>query len=59
MTFDMKLDGLRKGELLSRDIQFQKIIIELSQAIEDHFSKEEILLKMVWRGMVDSGRMTP
>lgn len=47
---DMKLEGLSREELLSKEAQIQQIVTRLCQAVEEHAAKEETLLGMLEKG---------
>lgn len=59
MVVDMKLEGLSREELLSKEVQIQQIISSICQAVEGHTDREETLLEMLEEGLQESGGMTP
>lgn len=59
MAADMKLEGLSREELPSKEAQIQQIISRLCQAVEEHAAKEKTLLEMLEKGLQESGRITP
>jgi hemerythrin len=56
MAADMKLEGLSREELPSKEAQIQQIVSRFCQAVEEHAAKEETLLE---KGLQESGRITP
>lgn len=57
IAFDTNLDGLTQDELLSKETHVHQIVDGLCQKIEEHSSKEEILLRMLEKGLQESGRI--
>jgi hypothetical protein len=58
VTVDTKLEGLSQEEVLSKETRIQQIVSRICQIVEEHASKEEILLGMLERGLQESGRIT-
>lgn len=57
IAFNIELEGLNQDELLSKETQIHQIVDGLCHTIEEHSSKEEILLGMLEKGLRESGRM--
>ena len=48
---DVKLEGLSREELLSKESHIQRVINSISHQVEDHTTREEIILEMVERAL--------
>lgn len=53
---DMRLEGLSQEEVLSHKSHVQQVIGSVSQMIEEHASKEEIVLRMIKRALEEKRR---
>ena len=55
MVADAKLEGLDRDQLLAQDARIQQKIGVLLQLIEEHATKEEMILEMVRTALKDKG----
>lgn len=51
MAFDTKLEGLSQEELVAKDSEIKQLVGSLSQLIEGHAEKEDMMLEMVKRAL--------
>ena len=58
MAVAMKLEGLSREELLSKEAKIQQVVNGICQAVEEHAAKEETLLEMLEKGLQERGRIT-
>ena len=52
---DTELEGLSQEELLSKEARMQQLVNALSRAVGEHAAREEILLRMLQKGLEDRG----
>ena len=52
----IKLEGLSREELLSKESHIQQMIDNICQLVEEHATKEEAILEMVQRALEDIGQ---
>jgi hypothetical protein len=48
---DIKLEGLSRDELLSKESHIQQVINRISDLVEDHAIEEEVVLGMAERAL--------
>jgi hemerythrin len=47
----IKLEGLSRDQLLAQDGQIQQVVADLCQLVEEHASREELILAMIKRAL--------
>lgn len=53
---DTMLEGLSRDDLLARESEIQQVIDSMCQAVEEHSTREEIILEMLQRALRDKQR---
>ena len=53
---NIKLEGLSREELLSRESHIQEMINSICQQVEEHATREEIILEMLQRALEEKKR---
>ena len=48
---EMKLEGLSRDEVLTNELRLQEVINGVSRVIEEHASREEVVLNMLKRAL--------
>ena len=54
----IKPEGLSRDELLARESQIQQLVANMCQLVEEHATREEIILEMVRRALEDKKQDT-
>jgi hypothetical protein len=52
-TVNARLEGLGQRELLARRTHIQHVVGDIRQAIEEHAGREEVILRMLERALVE------
>lgn len=56
MVADVRLEGLKQEELLTKRSHIQQLISDLCQVVEEHATREELILGMIKRALEEEGR---
>lgn len=52
---DTRLEGLGRDELLAKELEVQQTVSNMCRLVEEHTTREEIILDMVRRALEDKG----
>jgi hypothetical protein len=55
MAAGIKLEGLSRDELLAKESQMQQMVDKLHQLVEEHATREEIILDMIQSALAEKG----
>jgi hypothetical protein len=55
MAAGIKLEGLSRDELLAKESQMQQMVDKLRQLVEEHATREEIILDMIQSALAEKG----